>query len=213
MEKCVLLFGLQHFLMNHNLGLYRRRHGLLTDNPSILQKMKLGKLLVQYIVLLLDPSLGLKNWTGVTPRILADGNQRLVLITDLGRDLINARPSDLLHRAPPIRKESLGLMRLDPDLIQMLGQRLPVRVGPLGIGDPEIATSLRKKARIQNLKKDIDLSLLALGESLGNLTKLDIVFPENVGDNSHQKSSILHQSGACTRNQVDSHYITSGCVL
>ena len=149
----------------------------------------------------------------MAPHILADRNQCLVLIAKFGGNLVDTRPPHLLDRASPIGKESLGFMSLDPNLIQMLGQWLPVLVSPLGVRDPDVATSLCKERRIQNLKEDIDFGFLALGIRLRNLAKLDIVFPEDVRDNSHQQSCILHQARAAIDNQVDSHYITSGCVL
>lgn len=175
--------------------------------------MKFGKLLLQDIILLLNPSLRLKNRTRMAPGILTNGNQCLMLVTNFGRHLVNTGPADLLHRAPPIRKELLSLMRLDPDLVEMRSQRLPVPLRPFRIGDPDIATCLRKERRIQNLKKDIDLRFLTLRIRIVNLTKLDIVFPEDVRDNSHQKSCILHEPWAAVGNQIDSHYIISGCVL
>lgn len=213
MEKSILLFVGKNACMDLDLGFNRLWNRIVAHHLGVVDEMKFRKLLLQDIILCLDLDLCLKNGTRMAPCILTNRNQCLVIVADFGRNLINARPPDLLHRTPPICKKVFRLMRLDPNLVEMHGQGLPVLVRPFRIGNPNVATCLRKERWIQNLKKDIDFGFVALGIRLGNLAKLDIVFPENVGDNSHQKSSILHQSRATIDNQVDSHYITSGCVL
>ena len=212
-QKSIVFLKRKNAGLHLHLGRNHRRNGILTHDTWILHNVKLRKLFLTIGRLLLNPHLGLKNRTRMTPRILADRNQRLMLIAEFGRNLINACPTDLLDRTSPAGKEILGFVCLDPNLIQMGGQRLPVPLRPFRIGDPNVATSLRKQRRIQNLKEDIDLGFIALRMSVVNLTKLDIVFPEDVRDNSHQKSCILHEPWAAVGNQIDSHYIISGCVL
>lgn len=213
MKKRILLIGLKNLVVDLHLGGNRGWNRVFSQNLRILQQVELRKLGLQNIILFLDAGLGLKNRAGMAPRILANGNQCLVIVGKLRRDLINAGPPNVLHRAPPVRKELFGFMRLDPDLVQMLGQRLPVLIGPFRIGDPDVATGLGKQGRIQNLEKDIDLGFITLRIGVRNLAKLDIVFPEDVRDNSHQKGSILHEPGTSVDDQVDAHYIISGCVL
>ena len=212
-QKSIVFLKRKNAGLHLHLGRNHRRNGILTHDTWILHNVKLRKLFLNVGGFLLNPHLGLKNRAGVTPRILTDRDQCLVLIAEFSRNLINARPTDLLDGTSPAGKEILGFVCLDPNLIQMGGQRLPVRVCPFRIGDPNVATSLRKQRRIQNLKEDIDLGFITLRMRVVNLTKLDIVFPEDVRDNSHQKSCILHEPWAAVGNQINSHYIISGCVL
>lgn len=213
MKKCILFIWLQDLVVDLDLGLNHGRNRIFTHQTGILQQMKLRKLLIQHIILLLNPCLCLKNRTRMTPQILANGHQCLMLVAKLRWNLINTCPTHLLHRTTPLCKQRFCFMRLDPDLVQMLSQRLPTGIRPFWIGNPNVATCVGKERRIQNFKKDVHFGFLTLRMSLGNLTKLDIVFPENVRDNSHQQCCILHQARAAIDNQVDSHYITSGYVL
>ncbi len=212
-QKSIVFLKRKNVGLHLHLGRDHRRNGILTHDTWILHNVKLRKLFLDIRGLLLNPHLGLKNRAGVTPRILADRNQSLMLIAELGRNLINTRPTDLLDGTSPAGKEILGFLCLDPNLIQLDSQRLPVPLRPFRIRDPNVATSLRKQRRIQNLKEDINLGFITLRMSVVNLAKLDIVFPEDVRDNSHQKSCILHEPRAAVGNQINSHYIISGCVL
>lgn len=206
-QQSVLLLRRENFIVNLDLGRNRRRNRVLSNQTCILQQVEFRKLRLQNIILFLDLRLCLQNRTWVPPRILSNRNECLVIIRKLRRDLVNAGPPNLLHRASPICKELLRLMRLDPDLIQVLCQRLPVLERPLGIRDPDVATCLRKESRIQNFQKHIYFGFLTLRIGVGNLTKLDIVFTENVGDNSHEKSCILHEPRASIDNEIDSHVL------
>lgn len=213
MKKSILLIWLQDLVVNLHLRLNRGRHRILSHQTGILYQVKFRKLLLQDIILFLNTCLCLENRTRMTPQVLTNRNQCLMLIAKLRWNLINTCPPHLLDRTPPIGKQRFRLVGLHPDFVQMIGQWFPVLLRPFWIGDPNVATSLGKQAGIQYLEKNIHFGFLALRMSLRDLAKLDIVFPEDVRDNSHQKSCILHQARAAIDNQVDSHYITSGCVL
>ncbi len=206
-QERILLVGWKNFAVNLDLGGDLLGDRIGSDQLLIVHQVKLGKLLLQNVILLVNADIGLQNRLGMAPHVLADRNQCLVLIRKLRQDLINTGPTHVLHGAPPIGKERLGFMGLHPNLVQMLGQWLLVLVRPLGIGDPDVATSLGEEGGVQGFQKDVDFSFLALGIREWDLTKLDIVFPEDVRDNSHQKSCILHEPRATIDNEVHSHVL------
>ena len=55
MKKSILFVGLQDVIMNLYLGLNTRRHRVLSNNLGILHQMKFGKLLLQHVILFLNP--------------------------------------------------------------------------------------------------------------------------------------------------------------
>ena len=182
-EKGGILLVRNHFATHRNLGCdalgdAANRH---TARQMHKGQMRKGR---EYLRMLgEDTRIGLKNRLRVTPHVRANRHDALVpvLAPEFRVFLVDGCPGDVLDIRRPPQKQCLGLVCLDPHLVDHLGIRLPRMICPLGIGYPDVATCIGKQRRVDDLNKEVHLGLWTGGSTMVHMTNLGVLI-QNVSN-------------------------------
>ena len=176
--------------MDNELRRHRLGNGRNPNVSRVVDKMDLGETVKGRGVGLLDAHVGLHNRLGVAPDILADRDNGLVVVLDLGSDLVNRGPADIANLVCPLPKQRLGLVGLDPDFIDHRGVRLPGLVGPLRVRDPDVLGGVEEERRIEHLDEEVQFRLGALGVDMRHIAHFGL-FAEDMRNESVKDLGVL----------------------